>query len=328
MPNLLVAPISPTAPSTDLYADYVQGYYSDGAYTAVPSTIDQSAVRNSEADEDLDPQEAYYALLCSRFRDLSATLQSSPPENILSPSSQESASSLNCLSRTNWERHIFYMEPSMALLSQLRQESIIYGLRILEKSLTKRNLQKFYNLGVWAWGLLARCREVGQMGSEEVGVLRDLGKKASWIIRGIRAGMEESEEQIDDIKVEEDDHGETGEEIAIEEHETSRLPKSDSTEPEMVLPNPDLPTTTSPLPAHPNLLEAQQRLLTSFISSSTPTPTPAPSNLPPSNNTTNNHPPPTNPTNPILDMLVTVIGEFYGQRDLLGGRWLWDECVG
>ena len=26
-----------------------------------------------------------------------------------------------------------------------------------------------------------------------------------------------------------------------------------------------------------------------------------------------------------LDMLVTIIGEFYGQRDLLDGRLLWDE---
>ena len=26
-----------------------------------------------------------------------------------------------------------------------------------------------------------------------------------------------------------------------------------------------------------------------------------------------------------LDILVTIIGEFYGQRDLLDGRLLWDE---
>ena len=38
VPNLLVAPSSPTIPSENdsLYADYAQGYYHDGAYTAIP----------------------------------------------------------------------------------------------------------------------------------------------------------------------------------------------------------------------------------------------------------------------------------------------------
>lgn len=311
VPNLLVAPVSPTAPSTDLYADYVQGYYSNGAYTAVPSIVDQSAVKNGETDEDLDPQEAYYASLCRRFGALSAILQSSPPENVLNPSCRESALSLNRLSRTSWQQHILYTEPSMLLLSQLRQESIIYGLRVLEKSLTKRNLQKFEKLGLWAWGLLARCREVGQMGSEEVGTLRDLGKKASWIIRGIKAGMEDHEEQIADNTPEEPDNSETEDET--EPRDPENPPTTESPEPD---PNPN-PHPQNPQPPPSPLTSARQKLLTSL----------SPPQLASDHNTTAviNDDASSSSINAILDMIVTVVGEFYGQRDLLGGRGVWEE---
>ncbi|KAF7125195.1 hypothetical protein CNMCM5793_001304 [Aspergillus hiratsukae] len=37
-------------------------------------------------------------------------------------------------------------------------------------------------MGAWAWGLLGKCRDVGQLGTEEVGEIRDLGKRAAKIL--------------------------------------------------------------------------------------------------------------------------------------------------
>lgn len=50
----------------------------------------------------------------------------------------------------------------------------MHGLEVLETVLSTANLQRHKNIKLWDWGLLARCNEVGQMSSEEVGVLRDL----------------------------------------------------------------------------------------------------------------------------------------------------------
>ena len=86
----------------------------------------------------------------------------------------------------------------MLLLHQLGQADVVSGLAVLETLLNSTNLQRRKNLGAWAWGLLAKCREVGQMSSEEVGVLRDLGKKAAGLIRGILAGIKEEEEEGED----------------------------------------------------------------------------------------------------------------------------------
>ena len=380
VPNLLVAPISPTALSTDLYADYVQGYYADGAYTAVPSEVDRSLTKSSERDEDLDPQEAYYAQLCRRFTTLSAILQSSPPGKKSETVSQESVSSLEYPSPSNWRRCILHEKPSMALLGQLRQENIIYGLQILEGALTKGNLLKDNEVGAWAWGLLARCRNVGQMSSEEVGVLRDLAKKSNWIIRGIRAGVGENEEedqeendQVDSMSGEggNDDYSGSRKEMRSEGH--NELIEADlRNEPKIINETPaplDLATTTSQSdpnitatkPSSPNelfdaLAEARQQLLKSLHSGlqseSSETSQPAwthtvneqtefiNENRPIKNSVEDevtepdgNIPPDCenmkegrkSTMNATLDMIVTIVGEIYGQRDLLDGRLLWDE---
>ena len=264
----------------------------------------------------------------------------------------------------------------MVLLSQLLQDTVMRGLNVLEALLTASNLKKGKRLGAWAWGLLARCRPVGEMGSEEVGILRSLGKRAVWMLRGIVAGREEdekAEEEADEVSEEEvecnnvmglggvqrADQGslEVEQTEAITEHIQSIDDKPQSSETTSV----GLAPGASPLiDASPNsaseapiqleptleasdvLAQARQRLLSSLPSSS------------PSTNNSNMYLNGTSnleiehikdgqmPIDPeakskektkdtilqiyaTLDTIVTVVGEFYGQRDLLDGRLLWDE---
>lgn len=105
----------------------------------------------------------------------------------------------------------------MVLLAQLTQESVICGLEVLEFLLTfaNRRGKKGKNIGAWTWGLLGRCREVGQMGSEEVGVLRNLGKQAVCLLRRINEGGfigEAVDEPEMDAGEEDDEEGEGKEE--------------------------------------------------------------------------------------------------------------------
>lgn len=250
--------------ATDQDSSYEQGYYADGAYTAVPDP----AIRPNDDEDDEDPQEAYYASLCSRFSTLSATLQHAPPPSIAEP-----ASPFHPSSPAQWRRCIFNTQPRMLLLNQLEHADVVAGLAELEILLSAANVQKRKHMGAWAWGLLAQCREVGQMGSEEVGVVRDLGKKARGILRGIMAGIEE------------DDEATAGD---------RQKDEGDELEPVHSIPT----HSSDPLAA------ARQRLLDS---------------LPPSS--------PDDTTLATLDMIVTIVGEFYRQRDLLDGRILWGETL-
>lgn len=348
VPNLLVAPVSPTVQSkkNDLYEDYPQGYYSNGAYTAAPLPLSNTsqAYTNGGQQEDQDPQEAYYTSLRARFTELTETLQFPSPR--AAPDNTD-VYYLDWSRRRPWRGKILSTAPTMVLLAQLTQESVICGLEVLGSLLTLANLKgkKGKNIGAWIWGLLGRCREVGQMGSEEVGVLRDLGKQSVWLLRRISAG-EIFGGALDEPEV---DAGEDDEEEGEEEEEGAEdgadfLDAADVDDGH----TPDIdPITTAALGNGDNsdadLAKAKQRILSSLGTDQAQT---SSTDTNASNEDGIESPRRTHPvTGPgvdgeggleeradekamihaTLDMLVTIIGEFYGQRDLLDGRLLWDE---
>ncbi|KAL8971991.1 MAG: hypothetical protein Q9197_002984 [Variospora fuerteventurae] len=70
VPNLLTA----TKPDeeNDLYQDYPQAYYSDGAYVAASLPSAPGNDTRLDADDDVEPQEAYYTSLLTHFHALSS----------------------------------------------------------------------------------------------------------------------------------------------------------------------------------------------------------------------------------------------------------------
>ena len=250
------------------------------------------------------------------------------------------------------------LTPTMALLAQLTQESVICGLAVLEPLLTLAKLRgkEGKRIGAWAWGLLGRCREVGQMGSEEVGVLRNTGKKAVWLLRRISAG-ELIGGVVDEPDVDTGDEDE--EEAAGEGEEEQDGDGADILDPEDADDgySPDIePIATAALDHggnsddHPmattsdnDLEKAKQRILNSLGTDEAqvdPSETNA-CNEDGIHSIGSTYPVPELEVDgeavlkgradekamihAALDTLVTIIGEFYGQRDLLDGRLLWDE---
>ena len=72
---------------------------------------------------------------------------------------------------------------------KIEQERVILGLERLETLLTPGNLTRREDcrkLGAWAFSLLGRCRKIGEMGSHDVAVLRQLGKSALWAEHKLR----------------------------------------------------------------------------------------------------------------------------------------------
>ena len=222
MPNLLVAPQSPPATniitsnsnSPDRYHKNTGnegGYYADGAYVAVPVVDNTSQIgtvsgnnaaarvdMGSGVDLDLDPQEAYYVSLLHRFTALRTDLRSPFPADC--SSSSISGEIIHSIRKWRWV--LLHRQPTMKFLCQLPQESVVNGIAALETLLQRGELRKKdgHWLGAWAWGLLAKCREVGEMGSEEVGVLRGLGKMAWWGLREIKAGIKGVEEEGEEVE--------------------------------------------------------------------------------------------------------------------------------
>ena len=360
--------MSPTFESkeSELYADYPQGYYSDGAYTAIPhpQSNPRQARTNGEEQEDQDPQEAYYASLSARFTKLTQTLQSLPPRS--APANADDYY-LDWKGRRLWYGKIMNTAPTMVLLAQLTQESVVNGLGVVGSLVTFSHLSgdRSKNIGAWAWGLLGRCREVGQMCSEEVGVLRKVGKQAVWLLRRISAGeiiggdkdmmdANVGEDNVEDGEVEDGDEedGDGGEEYVEDGTESpDAMDAEDAYSPSFdpILQNTSRQNgnneihspTTNP---DTDVAKAKQRVLDSLATNHPPDTNPsnsedcepnrAPTLYPTTEKKSNERVNLTESASPdekkatmiaTLDMLVTIIGECYGQRDLLGGRLLWDE---
>ena len=274
----------------------------------------------------------------------------------------------------------------MRTLAALPQEDIIFGIGELGEVLTLGNIKKRReggNLGAWAWGLLGRCREVGEMGSEDVGVLRVLGKQAGWCLRRWAVGQERwGGEAVEEGEGEGGDEGrqedevEGGNELADKmadkmADQMTDEPMDETMEETTVemAPAPSIPDqgingitdteggethhtdfsrhgheandtlinrtqakcTTVPQEMEEGELDdavdgssedveavkaAQERLLAS---------------LPKGDNYNEGKPEEEEEGTPqsdvlaTLDMILTIVGELYGQRDLLEGRLLWDE---
>ena len=323
MPNLLTAPSQSGSRQEDLYADYPQGYYSDGAYTAAPLQSSAATPQIQDRD-DPDPQDAYYVSLMARFADLQTTLHSASDSiNI-----NHTATLLLQNKRAIWRGKLLKTTPTMQTLGHLSQESIIYGLEVLGQLLTQSNLKigKYgKNLGAWAWGLLGACRAVGQMSSEEVGVLREVGKQAVWLLRRMAAGEVDERAEAEDEAMHEQDGQDapTGE----EDYATDMVQAGGQREDD------------DPVVA------AQQRLLSSLgVEEPKQMPSAAVDGEQEDSiiqrreadqlkNETHDLLTKQTVSESIsqsdilatLDMIATIVGEAYGQRDLLDSRLLWDE---
>ena len=185
------------------------------------------------------------------------------------------------------------------------------------------------------------------MGSEEVGVVRSLGKKAVWILRRMAAG----EGQWGEEEAEQEEHGDEeeadGQEGPLEEGEEGR---GSGEEEEGPLEDAEEDGTADGGGSHASateeedsaLAEARKRILAS-LDSAEPTKPPLGSKavqdqpqekikalIEPQADAMANGPVKAeqndlHSVHATLDMIVTIIGEYYGQRDLLDGRLLWEE---
>ncbi|PGH15084.1 hypothetical protein AJ79_02610 [Helicocarpus griseus UAMH5409] len=354
------------------------GIYSDGVYIAPSHPQATAAAAALDTPDEPDPQEIYYNLLHHRFLLLRSTLKCTPPASIISSLGRDRPISLprqNKRARAEWERIIQNMDPRMAQLACMDMESVLGLLaivaRLLSKTVKGGDKVKVKRLGAWAWGLLGRCREVGEMGSEEVGDVREVGKRAARILVKVREGEEEMKGGMENGDEVEEEGGDEGEGQGYDDGEDGDGDGVDGTNGENAtgtIPESDLGDQQTELGAIPQKeanaetmtgdaqdeLEAAKARLQARLQAQQPSSDRAEAGegeIEPDDNHGHDdegeegeegevddkdedesyndsvwgYPDVQQYTRAMLDMIISIIGEFYGQRDLLEFRDIWEE---
>ena len=323
------------------YKEYDQmGMYEDGAYIAPPVTGAGGAVAlqlNELDDEDLYPevQMSYYNLLRHRFLLLRSTLKCAPPLEVISALDESHPISFprhSVAAKKEWRRLLLSVDPQMAQLACMDMDSVLGVLgimaRLMSENFRSGDAERVRRIGAWAWGLLGKCREVGQLSTEEVGEIRELGKRAVKILHKMKEDEKNNlAKQAEEFSADDDENQQ--EHAAQEEN---NLGSGDATGVEMQdqfvqaeEAQPDV--TVDELEAakarlRERLQDQDQEPIagtnTSAIMQETGEPA-ADAKMDIEEGTVDL----TKQIHAMLDMIILVVGEFYGQRDLLRAREVW-----
>ncbi|BCR94590.1 uncharacterized protein AKAW2_11636S [Aspergillus luchuensis] len=300
-----------------------KGVVVDGVYFVPPTSKINTTVAPAAdvANEGIsDAQSSYYNLLHHRFLLLRSILKCTPPSEAIAGLDESHPISLPRHSRNarkEWRRLLLAVDPQTVQLACMDMESVLGVLEIMARLMSENvrsgDAQRVRRIGAWAWGLLGKCRDVGQLGTEEVGEIRDLGKRAVKILRKMRE-EDEKKMQEGDGSDEEDAEDETGGNAAEGEDGAQQVdgPSDDQDH--------DMQDVEEEKPATAEELEAAKARLQAKLADGEEQPAvtePEVNNEEPTNEAATQ-------TRAMLDMIITVIGEYYGQRDLLGARELWN----
>lgn len=215
--------------------------------------------------------------------------------------------------------------------------------RLMSENVRSGDAIRVRRMGAWAWGLLGRCREVGQLGSEEVGEIRELGKRAAKILTRMKrakqagvareeteppTGNEESDVDEEKPEVRESEpENLAAEELAETADASSHHDSMDISQQDVEPTEADteeLEVARARLQArlqHDRTLNSDTQLQQSNAADTAMEDVGTASKVSEEILPTDAE----KQTRAMLDMIITIVGEFYGQRDLLNQRDIWEE---
>lgn len=317
------------------------GRYADGVYVAPTATdVDRTVTRkpSEHDDQDLYPeaQMSYYNLLRHRFLLLRSTLKCTPPFESISALDDSHPISLprhSFTARKEWRWLLLAVDPQMVQLACMDMDSVLGAMgimaRLMSENFRSGDVERVRRIGAWAWGLLGKCREVGQLGTQEVGDIRDLGKRAVKILQKMKEEEDEEQElagQDEGSSVE--DESQQDEQAPLEEGNATETRDTN----EVDVPAEDAPAQDAEADSV-HKLEAAKARLQARLQGEDPEPI-AEAVEPAAEQDTadiateeadieSKAADLAGQIRAMLDMIITVVGEFYGQRDLLEKREVW-----
>lgn len=173
-----------------------RGYYEDGAYIGL-SDEEQEADTNTYSGQ-LDSEElektlhdAYFTSIIDRFLRLRQIVRAKPPPNAskrLSSSQRTHAPPLGPRSSTtkHWTQAIRDTDPHPLQVALISKDSVIRILRVmLGGKFLRRGDPLSERTSRWLWALLARLPDHGELNHSEIGWVRDLGRRAVLLGRSL-----------------------------------------------------------------------------------------------------------------------------------------------
>ncbi|KAH8692936.1 hypothetical protein BGW36DRAFT_430678 [Talaromyces proteolyticus] len=342
----------------------------DGVFiaTSAPS-------RESAEEATLNVQSAYYNMLRHRFIYLRSTLKCSPPAAAIASLDETHPITFPYHvkgARLAWRRMILSSDPQMVQLACMDMLTVLNVLRLLGEMISEcikgGDIVQLRRIGAWAWGLLGKCRDVGELGSEEVGDIRVLGRRAVGALAKLNkvgsaaslndtaeSGPEdnedsdgEDEEEISAQTTDDLGNGSRLEEEALEIQEAAAVADDpmEGIDDSQAIPTVE-PMQTDEVETTENLEAAKARLQSRLLASAEPEEQESKSeiaergrrntsspldegevvekhdDLEPEQHIENTPQSRDKQTRALLDMIITIVGEFYGQRDLLQQRDIW-----
>ncbi|ERF69918.1 hypothetical protein EPUS_05462 [Endocarpon pusillum Z07020] len=307
------------------------GYYEDGAFIAAPQPTSNLPAAKSIPP---DAQEAYYFSLASRFRDVRILLHQTPPLSAIESLTSDHPISLppdSAKAQQQWRFLLQHRAPQMAQLACMEMEAVLEVVKLLKGLLAStvrtRSQEKVQRLGAWIWGVLGRCNEAGELGSEEISELRELGKRAVGLLVGIRDrsgkayGHDEEEEDQDMPALgEETNKGDSVDlqiEPQVQVNDTGRDAHEKGPSSSTVSEAKELELAKAAL--HEQLSLGDQPQVNEQA---------ATGRVDGENGDVGMEMSVEKQVRVMLDMVITIVGEVYGQRDLLEFRDIWDDEQG
>lgn len=297
IPPLLRVDIATEDKEQDLQNALVEGGYwdDDGTFTAAP-------IMSIQNEENTMPetQIRYYESLLAQFALVRATVNCVLPATAigkLTSSQPISFPAENKNARSVWLQSLKTQDPHPVQISCMDPDSVLELLRLITSKM--RGLyqvddpEKIKRINAWIWAVLGKCQDRGLLGSEEVSDLRRFAQKAydvrEWL--QVKGGL--------GVRLPDDSDDNEG--------------------------NSDNLSTMSEVEVNNNIESAKRRVLAGLEND------PIAANLDHESETENQRDmvssderlTPMHEKMVALDMVITVIGEHYGQRDLLSLRTKW-----
>ncbi|KAK8122095.1 hypothetical protein PG984_010765 [Apiospora sp. TS-2023a] len=147
--------------------------YSDDASLGRP--------RNSNIDE---IHEAYYGSLKRQYLNLRQMLHSTPPDSLVASLPSDNPTEVDNFGASpdafrQWTGRVMNTDPLPAQLASMHKDGVIRLLRIILTGKFFRKGQELHErTSRWLWALLARLPDKGELYYQEIGWIRELGKRA------------------------------------------------------------------------------------------------------------------------------------------------------
>ena len=325
-----------------------QGWYNDGAYTAAMDPTIATPVAEPPTALSL-----WHNALLASFRSVRQSLHANPPTPLLPLAVSPSLPVRK--QRSLWQQHIFNTHPTPKELWGIDQQTVLRLLKWLTQRMSEMAKHKNGRCwSQWLWGLLVRLDDC--LTADETSIVRELGKRCL-IIRermaiSLQGGRVSDDQREEEAECDEDEEGNEGVQELNTVQDGGTVAVVATQQPEQILDSPIAPKVeeiakSEVTPQHGVTLESiplfqaenpaetkeagglelASRLKATLQSIKTRKAQEGPLQSGQEHQSKPNTPVlqtadtlSQSDTFAVLDMIISLVGDFYGQKDLLSDR--------